>query len=450
MFVLQCGSVNPGQETLIEPTQIFSQKRSLLFIVGVVLFGLALGFNASTLDPFIYTEKVRQLASPELKNTMLGGITILALLMALLVQPVVGQWSDRTRGRWGKRAPFLVVGSVGMGLALAILVGANSLPALLLGALLVSMFSNTTQATWQALIPDYIRIAQHGTSAGAKTVLELVGVVAGIAIVGYFLPRGNLWATPTVTAVLFFVILLVTLVLIYKTPARTSELSPRPRPNFVTTLAINFKNAPPAFLWWMLNRILFWAAAISIRTFLLNYLEDVLGLTSAEAQAQSSRILILLGLGVFVLALPAGAVADRVGRRPILILAGLMAATGAFLMVLSHELPILYVAGGLIATAAGIFASASWALATNLAPHQDGALYLALANAATVVGSIIGRAGGALIDGLNQWLETLTTGYLVDFGLAALFFLVSSLVAFKIPETVPRRPEQDMAGDANI
>ncbi|MCG3212185.1 MAG: hypothetical protein FOGNACKC_05833 [Anaerolineae bacterium] len=437
--MLQCGAVSSRKETPIDLTQTHGQKRSLPFILAVALFGLALGFNASTLDPFIYTEKVRLLAPPELKNTALGGITILALLMALLVQPLVGQWSDRTRGRWGKRAPFLIVGSVGMSLALAVLVGANSLVILLVGALLVSMFSNTTQAAWQALIPDYIRVAQHGTSAGAKTVLELVGVVSGIGVVGYFLSRGNVWAAPAVTAGLFLVILLVTLGLVLKTPAIDSEPAPRQTASFAATFAVNLKNAPPAFLWWMLNRILFWAAAISVRTFLLNYLEDVLGLTPAEAQSQSSRILILLGLGVFVLALPAGAVADRIGRRPILILAGLMAAGGATLLVVSRDLSVLYVAGGLIAGAAGIFASASWALAINLAPHHEGALYLALANAATVTGSIVGRVGGALIDGLNQWLGTATTGYLVDYSIAALFFLASSLVAFKIPETIRRR-----------
>lgn len=399
------------------------------------MFGLALGFNASTLDPFIFTEKVRLLTPAEFKNTMLGAVTILALLMALVTQPLVGQWSDRTRSRWGKRAPYLVVGSLGIGTALALVVVSNSLWLFIVGAVLVSALANTAQAAWQALIPDYIPAHQHGTSAGAKTVLELTGVVLGVGVVGYFLAQGNLWATPAVTSLLFIIILAATLALIWRTPVRAVTSAAAVSANPLLTLITSFKKAPPAFLWWMLNRVLFWSAAISVRTFLLNFIEDVLGYTPAQAHALGSRILILLGLGVFVLALPSGAIADRIGRRPILMLAGVMAAVGAVLLIFFRDLPVLYIAGALIAGGAGIFASASWALATTLAPGQEGALYLALANAATIIGSIGGRFGGALIDGLNQLLGSAAAGYMANFGLAALFFAVSSLVALKIPET---------------
>ncbi|HXW00689.1 MAG TPA: MFS transporter, partial [Anaerolineae bacterium] len=141
---------------------------------------------------------------------------------------------------------------------------------------------------------------------------------------------------------------------------------------------------------------------------------------------------ILLGVGVFILALPAGALADRVGRRPVLILAGLMAAAGGFAFLLWSDLNMLFVAGGLIAGGAGIFASVSWALATDLVPKGEGALYLALANGATVLGSIGGRLGGPLIDAINQFSGTVTLGYLIVFGIAVLFFAASSMVVLKI------------------
>lgn len=409
------------------------KKASLSLMIGVGLFGVAIGFNAASLDPFIFSEKVRLLAPMGMKNTLLGLITILALLTALLVQPVVGQWSDRTRSRWGKRVPYLVAGAVGLSSALALIVLADSLGWLILGAMLMSMFANTTQATWQALIPDHIPGFQHGTAAGVKTVLELIGVVSGVAVVGYFLLMGNVWAAPLITSLLFLAILGVTLAVIRGRPVlAAAKAAPRATPNPLAGMISGVRNSPPAFLWWMLNRILFWSAAISIRTFILNYLEDTFGMSPAEAEALSSQILILLGLGVFVLALPAGAVADRIGRRPILVVAGVMAAAGAGMMVFLHQLTALYVAGALIAVAAGIFAGPSWALATNLAPENEGALYLGLANGATVVGSMSGRLGGVLIDGVNQLSGTVGLGYVVDFGIAALFFAASSLVALKI------------------
>ena len=54
-----------------------------------------------------------------------------------------------------------------------------------------------------------------------------------------------------------------------------------------------------------------------------------------------------------------------------------------------------------------------------------------------MVGSIGGRLGGPLIDGVNQLNGTVTTGYLLVFGIAALFFVGSSAVVLKIPGKHP-------------
>ena len=412
------------------------QKRSIPFLAVIGLFGMGLGFLVSSLDPFIYNEKVRLLAPPGFRNTALGFITIMALLMALVVQLIVGRWSDQSRSRWGRRQPYLVVGAVGVSFALILVVMADGLTVLVIGAMLVSTFSNTTQAAWQALIPDQVPEQQHGTAAGVKTILELIGVVTGVAIAGMMLSQGNLWGAPLIAIGLFFAILLITLYTLHRS---TGSGEPKKElesdKNLALVLLKTLRSADPAFYWWIANRFLFWSSAIAIRTFLLNYLEDVLGLSASEAQALGSRLFILLGIGVFILALPAGIIADRIGRRPILITAGLMAATGTIIFVIWPVLEILFVAGALIAVGAGIFASASWALATDLAPKGEGATYLALANGATVLGSMGGRLGGPLIDGLNQIFDTIVVGYIVVFAIAGLFFIGSSLVVLKIRES---------------
>lgn len=374
------------------------------------------------------------LAPPALKNTALGFITIMALLMALTVQPLVGQWSDRTRSRWGKRAPYLVAGAAGVSLALVIIVTADSLWLLVVGAMLVSTFSNTTQSPWQALIPDETPETQHGAAAGIKTVLEVVGAVSGVVLAGFTLARGYLWGAPLVAITLFWIILVITLLTLFRSGQTPHPAGQTNAPNPVRQLAHALKHAPHPFYWWMMNRFLFWSAAIAIRTFMLNYLGDVMGLAPAEAHALGSRLFLVLGAGVFLLALPAGAIADRVGRRPILIIAGLLASLGTATFILWPGLTMLYAAGALVAVGAGIFASASWALATDLAPKNEGALYLGLANAATVLGSIGGRLGGPVIDGVNQLFQNLTPGYLVVFGIAALFFAASSVMALKMPK----------------
>jgi MFS family permease len=269
--------------------------------------------------------------------------------------------------------------------------------------------------------------------AGIKTILESIGAVLGVGLAGLTLGQGQLWTAPLLVIALLWLVLWLTLQTLHRAPAAASLPVSSSFDNPLALLKLNLSHLPPAFPWWMVNRFLFWAAAIGIRTFLLNYLEDVLHLSPAETQALSSRIILMLGAGIFFLVLPAGAIADRIGRRPLLIAAGLLAAAGATLFIFLRDINFLFLAGGLIAGGAGIFASASWALATDIVPKGEGALYLGLANAATVLGSISGRLGGPLIDGLNQASGTTTLGYLVIFGLAALFFVGSSVVVLKIP-----------------
>lgn len=410
------------------------ETRSLPFLVGLGLFGLGLTAALNILDPFIYTEKVRLLAPPALKNSTLSLITITSLVVALFAQPLIGQWSDRSQTRWGRRVPFLLAGVIGLTLALTLVVGAHNLWLLLLAVILISLSSNTVQGPWQALVPDRVPVSQHGTMAGLKTVLEATGAVIGVGLAGVTLAQGNLWAAPLAVVGLLWLILWLTLQTLRQGPA--ASVAP-PSPTFENPFALfrlNLSHLPPALPWWMANRFLFWAAAISMRTFLLNYMQDVLNLSPAETQALSSRIILLLGAGVFLLVLPAGALADRIGRRPLLVAAGLLAAAGAVLFIFLRDVNLLFLAGGLLAVGAGIFTSASWALATDIVPKEEGALYLGLANVATVLGSIHGRLGGPVIDGLNGLTGTTTAGYMVVFGLAVLFFVGSSVAVLKIKE----------------
>ncbi len=407
-------------------------KRSWPFLLGVCGLGLGLGFTLNILDPYLYSEKIRLLAPPGLKNTLLSLITIAALLVAFLVQPLIGQWSDRTRSPLGRRLPFLALGVAGISLALLLVVTAQSIWLLLGAALLMALFSNTIQAPWQALIPDRVPENQHGAAAGLKTLLEALGAAGGVALAGFTLSQGMLWTAPLSGMGLYWLLLGLTGLTLW--PALESHQAALPAQwlNPLTALAQPLKRLPPGFLGWMLNRFLFWAAAIGIRTFLLNYLSDGLGMSPAQAQAMASRVSLLLGAGVLLLVLPAGLLADRIGRPQLLALAGLLAGTGAALLVFGRDLSWLFVAGGLIAVGAGIFSSASWSWATNLAPSGQGALYLGLANAATVLGSAAGRLGGPLIDAVNYLSGSTTGGYGLVFGLAALFFIGSSLVVLKI------------------
>ncbi len=409
--------------------------RPVSFLVVLGLFGVALGFLINILDPFLYSEKIRLLAPPEIKNSALSLVTIMSLLVAFVAQPIVGHRSDRARSRWGRRAPYLLGGVAALSLSLSLVVAADTFWWLIAAAMLIAASSNTVQGVWQALVPDYVPESQRGAAAGIKTLLELVGVIGGVAIVGITIAQGDLWTAALAALVLFWIILFVTLRGLRRAGGRqTGQEPPGQLISLTNPLALyRLIRAVPGFSRWMANRFLFWSAAIAVRTFILNYMQDVLAFSPGEAQTVSSQIFLILAVGVFALAVPTGILADRVGRRPLLVVAGFLAAAGTGLLLVSQAVALLFAAGVLIAVSAGIFVSSSWALATDLAPPAEGALYLGFANSASVVGSIGGRLGGPLIDGVNQVSGTATVGYLVVYAIAALFFVGSSLVMLKIP-----------------
>jgi MFS family permease len=196
---------------------------------------------------------------------------------------------------------------------------------------------------------------------------------------------------------------------------------------------VNFRENR-VFGWWFANRILFWGAFIAINSFLINYLADVIKMTESEAQSFYGNLKIILGGALILLALVSGWLSDKFGRKPVMLIAGLVAFTGAVLLLIVREKTLITIAGFVIGMGIGAFLSASWALATDIVPRGEAARYLGIANIATCIGSGVARLlGGVLIDPINRLLGSSSSGYLSLFILAALCFLASALVIIPLP-----------------
>jgi MFS family permease len=208
-------------------------------------------------------------------------------------------------------------------------------------------------------------------------------------------------------------------------------------------------HAHPAFGWWFANRLMFWAAFIALSTFLINFVHDAVGMPQGEANKFVGNLTTLLGLALVVVSLPAGTLADRFGRKPVVAAAGVIAGLGTALIVLAGTNVGMIILGALVVGAGiGFFLSANWALATDIVPAAEAARYLGIANIATAGGSALARfLGGALIDPLNRMLGSTSAGYTVLYVLAAAFFLLSALAVLPLPLPAPGRAVQAVAGD---
>lgn len=396
--------------------------------IALSMYGLALTMTSNVVDPPWLSQKASELAGPGWQNTLLGSVAFIGLIWAAIVQPIFGAWSDRIRSPWGRRKPFLWLGSLLLALALALLVAAPSVALLILALLLVQTFSNMVQAAYQGLIPDHVPEDQRGRASGIKGFLEIPAVVIGPLVAGYFLGRGQIWGPYPVLLTVYLLVGLITAVAV---PSQALAEPPVRRPTWI--YQVEWGRAP-TFAFWLAHRLMFWWALLTLRTFLIFFFRDTMGLTMEQAQALNGTLSAILGAMILLLIVPSGALADRWGVRPLLQGAGVLAGLGTFgFLGVSRlygrpELPVLVAASLIIGVGVALFVAASWAWITRIVPSDEAARYLGLGNIATAVGSAIARLSGPAIDALNRTTGSLL-GYDVIYGLAGLLFLGSLLLA---------------------
>jgi MFS family permease len=135
----------------------------------------------------------------------------------------------------------------------------------------------------------------------------------------------------------------------------------------------------------------------------------------------TDNLLAAIGLAITVLVFPAGWLSDRFGRKNLNIFGGLLAALGIFLLVFVQEVGMLYIVGGIIGMATGIFLSVNWALATDLILEEETGEYMDFSNLATAGAGASARLAGPFIDRVNNMLPGEYLDYPAMFILAAVF-----------------------------
>ncbi len=418
------------------------KKISFLRMLVISLLGFGLTFSSNIQDPPLMTNKVRELA-PNLPNTTLGLLGFLGLLVAMVVQPLVGVFSDRAKSKLGRRLPFIIGGAVLIALSLFTLAAAPELWVLVVGVILIQFSSNILQGPWQALIPDLVPELQRGTASSLKAVMDIIATVVAGAVAGILLGTTGqrmfgeqaMLVTAAAPVVVFIIFIILTSIWAREKPAAipAAPIEQSMGEALKKAFYVNFRETP-IFGWWFANRILFWGAFIAINAFLINYMVDVIRMSQEEAQGFYGQLKVILGVALIIMALIAGWLSDRFGRKPVMQAAGVTAFVGAVMILIVRDKTLLTVAGGVVGMGIGAFLAASWALATDIVPRHEAARYLGIANIATCIGSGVARLlGGVLIDPINKALGSTTSGYLLLFALATICFLASALVIIPLP-----------------
>jgi len=417
------------------------RKLRLLDHITLSAYWFAISYLWNSMGPIILPNLVGPpLVADTIKGSALGLLSSLGLVVAIIVQPIAGYISDRSTSHFGRRRPFILIGTL---LDLVFLLGiafARSYWLLFLAYFLLQFASNIAHGPYQGLIPDSAPEKSRGAASGAKQFAEILGIIVTSLATAKLMAGGHTLLAILLIMFVLTLTMLITVAGVNETPLEQSIRTPL-RETILNTFRIDFRRYPDYF-WLLVSRLFIVTGMNLVRNYALYFIADVViepGLPAAQRMTQANEItgnlLAILAVFIALTAVPTGIIADRTSKKLLVVVSGIVGGIGAFLMLFAHgrtllsfgglQITDILVFGSIVGLSAGMFLSANWALATDLIPKEEGGRFLGISNLATAGAGVVAGIGGPIRDFL---------GYNALFLSATLCYALGTAVLAKIRE----------------
>jgi Na+/melibiose symporter-like transporter len=405
---------------------------------------LALYAQWLTVVPIIAPDQIAGILGPDsaAKEGITGTIIGAGAAVALVVAPLAGALSDRRRSPQGRRRPFLVVGMLATCVSLALLSLFKPGSSVLLYALAIlnlQFWWNWASGPYAGLIPDVVPTSAQSVASGWMNVMSILGTIIGNILVSALYRPGRVFPVLGAFIALNLVCLVLTVRGVREPPA-PGAAQPFDLRTFIRSFYLDPK-AHANFYWVLITRLLGNMGIWSVFTFLLFYIESVVGIEREEA---AQLLPGLLGAGA-VLAIPASLVgvrlADRHGVvRLVLVTSWIMAAAALcyVLIALRPSLALVVPVVLLFSAAYGAYGAVDWALALKVMPAgKDVGKDMGIWHISMVLPQILGPAAtGWLITGIKI-VGSARLAYAVAFAIAAMWFTLAATLVTRVRLPLP-------------
>lgn len=449
------------------------------FMVAIYWFSISFmwGGFLSVVLPVLNEPLATPIFGSDNVETARGIMTGIGLIIAMFVQPLAGAISDRSSHPLGRRRPFIIAGTLGIWVALAIVGLAWNWWILLVGYVLLQLLDNVSQGAYQGLMPDVVPDDRRGKASAALAISQLTGTLAGAVVPGVL--QGVFGKVPgsqldlLLVSIIFAVTLTLTVIFVKEKPFRPTEKIS------AWVAGINmFKGVGhyPDFVLLMVARFLFLTAPATASLFFKSYLEgtgdpnnprfglslihptiNVAGRLEVNAGFSLSLILGIVILTATIAAYPFSVLSERTGRKRMIYIAtgiGLVGALGLLIPAFwvnsavetartlsgfqaqqnyldsmrGSAISLVILFGACIGSSWGAFLSVDWAYATDLIPADEAGRFMGLSNLATAGCQAFGAfVGGFVVDS--------ALGYTGLFVLIGLYYLTSATLLTRVRET---------------
>lgn len=397
-------------------------KRTIL--VGFAFFLISAFWQAyDTIVPLILTNKF------EMKQTWSGVVMSLDNIFAVFMLPIFGNLSDKSKSKFGRRTPFIFVGTICAVMFFTLLGFMNSLVAFIICLLfsLVSMAIFRSPAV--ALMPD---VTVKPLRSKANAVINLMGTFGGILILVF----ATLFKTsePGKTDFRFYIIAvcavmivaLVIFLLTVKEPLWVREMQEETERLGCDKETEERDNVGGKLTKGQLASLILILASVALWYIGYNAVTSKYSVYASNyLKVDYSTTLLIAQAAAIIAYFPVGIVASKIGRRKT-ILAGIVMLFGAFLgACFIREGTSVIVMSALFALAGIGWATInvnSFPMVVELAKGSDVGKYTGYYYTASMAAQIVTPiVSGALLDAI---------GYEVLFPYAAVFVAIAFVTMF--------------------
>jgi len=348
----------PG--ALDEPT--VPVRRGYITAVTLANLGIMMAFFTPIQN---LLPRLAQEAAPDSKEAALAWITGAGAFAAIVFNPLAGALSDRTTSRWGRRKPWVLIGSVVGGLGIVALGVPGTVVGLAAVWFVAQIAINAAYAGLTATVPDQVPIRQRGLVSGWIGLAQTVGVVLGVVVVSFFVTDLHLGL---VAIAGLFVVLVMPFVL----RTRDIPLGRDQQPPFhLGAWLRGFWISPreyPDFAWAWLTRFLMMLGNAMATLYLLFWLQDEVGY--AEPEQGQTVLIALYALGTILTAVVFGKLSDRSGRRKVYVIAAtVVMAVAAAILAFFPVFPAAMLAALILGLGYGMYLGVDQALVTQVLPR---------------------------------------------------------------------------------
>jgi MFS family permease len=305
----------------------------------------------------------------------LGYITGLGALLVVVLGPIVGMLSDRTRSALGRRRPWIatlwLIGLVGLALCAL----APNRVVLLLGWLVVQFGIGLSLLIITASLADRVPNEQQGSIGALMGIFQMIASVAGTGVAaGFAAIPGQLGSLLLflVPGILGTIMVFLFIFLIKEDDSRSLEVNGSVSlKSIVTSYGYNIAKFAD-FSWNWLGRFFFLFGTTLATTFTTFVFASRMGM----AADQIGGIVAIAGL-VGVVATAGGAalggfLSDKIKRRRIFVLiSGIIFAVGALLMAFASDMTSLLIGMFVMQLGLGVFSAVDQAIYLSVLPEKE-------------------------------------------------------------------------------